>query len=109
VTANTRTRTMIAAPTAPSGRCRTKSETAESQVARGASALASSSRVCGAAAMLAVADARIDPPVGDIDHEIDGQERGRDQHHQRLDQRVIAMRDSLDEQHAQPVQVEHLL
>src|SRR3990172_5588205 len=100
---------MSAAPTAPSGRWRMNFWMVASQPALGSAARVSSSTVCGAAAMLAIADARIDPPVGDVDHEIDDQEEAGDQQHQRLDERVVAARDPFHEPHSQPVEVEHLL
>src|SRR5262245_1608105 len=57
----------------------------------------------------AVADAGVEPGIGDVDEEVDEQEDGGDQHDERLGERVVAARDRLDEQHAQAVQVEHLL
>src|SRR5687768_12408810 len=95
---------MSAAPTAPSGRWRMKSAIAEIQRARRGALRLNSSRVCGVTAMcLAVADARIDPRVRDVDEEVDQQEKGRYEHDQGLHEGVVAVRDRVDEQHAEPV------
>ena len=62
-----------------------------------------------ARASISEADARIEPGVQQVDHEV-GQHEHRDrQHHQRLGQRVVLVLHRLHEQPADAVEIEHLL
>src|SRR4029453_7866893 len=57
----------------------------------------------------AVADAGVEHRVKQIDYEIGEDVEHGDQHHQTLDQGEIIVRHALHEQHADAVEVEHLL
>src|SRR5438046_1492141 len=56
-----------------------------------------------------VADPRIQHHVDHVDHEVDEDEDRREEQHQGLDERVVAVRDRVDEQLADAVEVEDLL
>src|SRR5688500_19185857 len=52
---------------------------------------------------------RVEPGVAEIDQEVHQHEYHDDEHHQRLGHGVVIVDDGLDEELAEPVQVEYLL
>src|SRR6059058_2181277 len=54
-------------------------------------------------------DARVDPGVRQVNQEVHEDEDERDEHHERLRERVVAVGHRLDEEEAESVEVEHLL
>src|SRR5207245_8172915 len=103
----------ITAPIAPSGRRRAKSLVAAHQRdVRVATSGISANVSAGLIAMgypLPECDARIDPRVGQVDHEVHEDEDEGHQQHQRLGERVVAMGNRFDEQEPEPIEVEDLL
>src|SRR6185437_111466 len=110
-TANSTTMTR---PIVPSGLRRTKLIARPSSVCWRSNASVSSSTGAVVGVMTAIghsriADARVEPGVEHVDHEIGDHEHQDDQHHQRLGQHVVLVLHRLDQQAADAVQVEHLL
>src|SRR5258706_144424 len=108
-----------AAPMAPSGRARENSSTTESQL-RGVSTSGTSPTACATRAMISSPlareparspepDPRVDPRVGEVDEEVDHDEHGGHEHHEGLGQGVVAVGHRFHEEHAEAVEVEHLL
>src|SRR5215470_18945412 len=112
--ATTNIATMTPPPIAPSGRMRQNSRTAPSQrlsVLGAAASIASGTGTGTRATAMGspVPDARVDPCVPHVHQEVRDDEAAGHQHHQRLDQRVVAMGHRLYEQQSEAVQIEHLL
>src|SRR5256885_9826782 len=108
------------APMAPSGRARQKSRAARRQPPRSTTSgtsprTARSTAITepGAGAIRTVASPesypRVDPGVRQVDQEVHEDEDERDEHHERLRERVVAVGHRLDEEETEPVEVEHLL
>src|SRR6187551_1617200 len=98
--ATTSMSTMMAAPMAPRGRRRQKSRITSPQPGPALGTSRSSERSNGGFSAMpasstlpasAVADARVEPRVGDVHEEVDDDERAGHEHDQRLQQRVVAM------------------
>src|SRR5919197_1539268 len=113
-----RTITMMStAPAVPSGRRRMKSRTNRANRRRPVSAryrlraTSSASRVIAVIrlARSSVPDPGVEHDVEHVHDEVDEDEDHREQQHQRLDQRVVTVSDRLDEELAEPVEVEDLL
>src|SRR5262245_59689786 len=101
---------MTAAPMAPSGCARQNSTVWTQKPRRGStSGRALARSMGGLSAMSAVPDPRVDPGVHDIHDEVHHDEEPRDDHDQRLDERVVPVGHRLHEQQAEPVEVEYLL
>src|SRR4030095_14134815 len=55
-----------------------------------------------------VADPRVEPRVGEVDEQVQRDERGRHQHHVGLHHRIVAVQDRLDREAAHPRERENL-
>src|SRR5581483_5481482 len=56
-----------------------------------------------------IADPRVDPGVEHVDEQVDDDEREREEHHGRLDHRIVALVDAVEERPAEPGQAVDLL
>src|SRR5688500_18453084 len=102
---------MMKAPAAPSGLVRTNLTISSESVscgARVAVAVGCATSMC-VAMRLPVPDARVEPRIGEVHEEVDDHEAERDQKHERLHDRVVAMGDGVDDEPADAVQREHRL
>src|SRR5215470_19689488 len=98
---------MMRAPTAPSGFLRTKVATCPSQPicgASGAEAVASIREVLTLISV--VADAGVEPRVGEVDQEVHDHEAERDEEHQGLHYRVVSVGHRVHHEAAHAVQGE---
>src|SRR5580698_10068059 len=106
--------TTINRPIAPSGLRRAKWSARPSSVRdfRNASTSSVAGEVVGVMTAIGrsrVSDARIEPGIEHVDHEVGDDEHQDDQHHQRLGHHIVLVLHRLDQQPADAVQVEHLL
>src|SRR5688572_9940629 len=102
---------MMKAPAAPSGLVRMNLTTSSPAVRRGLSVVAAvvwatSMRV---AIALPVPDAWIEPRVGEIDEQVDDHEGERDEEHERLHDRVVAVGHRVHHETADAIEGEHRL
>src|SRR5262245_66646885 len=98
---------MMKAPAAPSGFCLMNATISSPQVTGGASgAVAVCTSGYWTAIGLSVADAWIEPRVGEIDDEVHHHEAEGDEEHEGLHHRIVAMRDRVDHEAAHAVRSE---
>src|SRR5262245_63193387 len=99
---------MMKAPAAPSGFCLMNATISSPQVTGGASgAVAVCTSGYWTAIGLSVADAWIEPRVGEIDDEVHHHEAEGDEEHEGLHHRIVEMGDSVDHEAAHGVQGEY--
>src|SRR5918992_5619231 len=100
-------------PAAPSGfwttKCRTTARFKDLRIAWSATGRAGWETLAMAAPSAVVADTRVEPPVGDVHDQVGERKDDDHQHHQGLRHGVVVVRDGLDKQLAEPVEIEHLL
>src|SRR5262249_37751643 len=99
---------MMKAPAAPSGFRRMNEEISSPHVTGGARGAVGACRSGYWTAIgLPVADAWIEPRVGEIDDEVHHHEAEGDEEHEGLHHRIVAMGDRVDHEAAHAVQGEH--
>src|SRR5262245_60102694 len=110
-TAMTNMRTTTKPPAAPRGFCRQNchSTARRDRVGGSWSATGSDRTAMREVPSACVADARVEPRIGDVDDEVGEGEDGHHEHDQRLGHVVVVVGHRLDEQLAEPVEVEDLI
>src|SRR5262245_3872766 len=101
---------MIAAPPAPSGLVRTNFATSCTTVSRGARGAEAAVWVRIVVAMTsAIADAWIEPRIGQVDEEVHDHETEGNEEDQGLHHRIVPVGDGIHDEPTDPVQGEHRL
>src|SRR5262245_56016081 len=101
--------TMSAPPAAPTGffrQNRTTVATRPGCPARAATTVSAPATLAAMSSLSRVPHARIQPPVEHVDEEIRQHDDDRDEHHQRLDDRIVAPQHRLHEEAREAGQVE---